>query len=287
MWIPPIKNPLFLDEIGEARKEQDKDFRLNVIVGMYDDPQNQKQQPVIVDFAAQGHLAVFGTISSGKSTFMQTLAGALIRKYTAKELNLYMIDFSNKALKCFENAPQTGGVVCEDEPDRLKKLFYMLNKKIAERKKQLEGISYSAYIRSKGKNMPAILVLLDNYNGFREKTDDCYEADMIKLAHDGMAYGIFLAITANNMGSNGLPNRLADSIPTTLALVMNDRYQYSESQMWDSCYKTYCDLKKELEENAKEYEEYPKKLKACIEGYQETEEAIESLSQELPANVLK
>ena len=139
-----------------------------------------------------------------------------------------MIDFSNKALKCFENAPQTGGVVCEDEPDRLKKLFYMLNKKIAERKKQLEGISYSAYIRSKGKNMPAILVLLDNYNGFREKTDDCYEADMIKLAHDGMAYGIFLAITANNMGSNGLPNRLADSIPTTLALVMNDRYQYSE-----------------------------------------------------------
>lgn len=547
LWIPPIKNPLFLDEIGEARKEQDKDFRLNVIVGMYDDPQNQKQQPVIVDFAAQGHLAVFGTISSGKSTFMQTLAGALIRKYTAKELNLYMIDFSNKALKCFENAPQTGGVVCEDEPDRLKKLFYMLNKKIAERKKQLEGISYSAYIRSKGKNMPAILVLLDNYNGFREKTDDCYEADMIKLAHDGMAYGIFLAITANNMGSNGLPNRLADSIPTTLALVMNDRYQYSEvlrtgriditpeeqlkgrglvkvedsilefqtalvenetdemermlkiratcerlkaawnaplavpipmipknpvwsefedleevramsdttdllpfaydeksaeiygvdlrrtfcylvsgkartgkknmlkilgssagmlharrviiehtgnefmqyaksigaeylhtqqeqaqffrdllptfaernrvknrmkeegeeestiyqqmkkyetifvfiadlhefmesvyqpeqdvikigpfvenvtrigelhkeidvcweSQMWDSCYKTYCDLKKELEENAKEYEEYPKKLKVCIEGYQETEEAIESLSQELPANVLK
>ena len=37
LWIPPIKNPLFLDEIGEARKEQDKDFRLNVIVGMYDD----------------------------------------------------------------------------------------------------------------------------------------------------------------------------------------------------------------------------------------------------------
>lgn len=58
-----------------------------------------------------------------------------------------------------------------------------------------------------------------------------------------------------------------------------------ESQMWDSCYKTYCDLKKELEENAKEYEEYPKKLKACIEGYQETEEAIESLSQELPAMI--
>lgn len=26
LWIPPIKNPLFLDEIGEARKEQDKDF---------------------------------------------------------------------------------------------------------------------------------------------------------------------------------------------------------------------------------------------------------------------
>ena len=34
--------------------------------------------------------------------------------------------------------------------------------------------------------MPAILVLLDNYNGFREKTDDCYEADMIKL--DTMAW---------------------------------------------------------------------------------------------------
>lgn len=61
-----------------------------------------------------------------------------------------------------------------------------------------------------------------------EGYDRDYSLWMIKLAHDGMAYGIFLAITANNMGSNGLPNRLADSIPTTLALVMNDRYQYSE-----------------------------------------------------------
>ena len=68
----------------------------------------------------------------------------MIRKYTAKELNLYMIDFSNKALKCFENAPQTGGVVCEDEPDRLKKLFYMLNKdsraEKAVRRDQLFGL---------------------------------------------------------------------------------------------------------------------------------------------------
>lgn len=60
-----------------------------------------------------------------------------------------------------------------------------------------------------------------------------------------------------------------------------------ESEIWDNCYKTYCDLKKEMEDNAEQYRGYSGKLKTCMEGYQQTEAAIETLSQELPANVLK
>lgn len=76
---------------------------------------------------------------------MQTLIYSLITKYSSSELNLYIADFSNKSLMCYENAPHVGGVVCDEDEDRIKKMIYLIERIMSDRKKMLGGISFAAY----------------------------------------------------------------------------------------------------------------------------------------------
>lgn len=57
-------------------------WSLNAVTGIYDDPENQAQLPLSVDFANGGHLAVCGSVVTGKSTFLQTLIYSLAVKYS-------------------------------------------------------------------------------------------------------------------------------------------------------------------------------------------------------------
>jgi S-DNA-T family DNA segregation ATPase FtsK/SpoIIIE len=69
-------------------------FRLSATVGFGDDPENQAQMDVGIDFASGGHHMVCGTVSTGKSTFLQTAVFSLCSHYTPEQLNVYALDFS-------------------------------------------------------------------------------------------------------------------------------------------------------------------------------------------------
>lgn len=73
------------------------------MTGIYDDPENQAQLPLSVDFANGGHLAVCGSVVTGKSTFLQTLIYSLAVKYSPNVVNFYILDFSSGMLSSFEN----------------------------------------------------------------------------------------------------------------------------------------------------------------------------------------
>ncbi len=226
LWIPPISNPLYIEDIPDEKEGMSDGFSLQALVGMYDDPGHQKQCPYMVDLSEMGNIAVCGTNLSGKSTFLQTMISSLFMRYSPDKLNIYIADFSNKSLGCFEHAPQIGGIVTEEDQDRIRKLIYLMNKTIALRKRILAGVNYNSYIRSGKDGLPAIIFVIDNYSGFREYTSDSYVDDIVKILHDGPAYGIYSVITGNSYGSNDIPGRVEDNIATGIALLMNDKYQY-------------------------------------------------------------
>ena len=84
-------------------------WSLNAVTGIYDDPENQAQLPLSVDFANGGHLAVCGSVVTGKSTFLQTLIYSLAVKYSPNVVNFYILDFSSGMLSSFEKLPHTPG----------------------------------------------------------------------------------------------------------------------------------------------------------------------------------
>ncbi|MBR2729513.1 MAG: type VII secretion protein EssC, partial [Lachnospiraceae bacterium] len=203
-------------------------WRLETIIGLYDDPEQQAQRPFHIDFTDGGHLAVCGQVVSGKSTFLQTLIYGLINRYTPQALQLYLLDFSSNMLGCFADAPHVGGIVTDVQEDRQEKFFHMLSTLMDERRSALQGGNFAQYVQAYGMQLPAVLVVIDNYAGFRTKTNDKYDDVLLRLSREGVGYGIFLVVSAAGFGINDIPSRIGDNLRTIVSLEQPDKFKYME-----------------------------------------------------------
>lgn len=241
LWLPALPERLYLKEPEKTQREKNSSmpgqwpghtgkWTLSTYVGMYDDPANQIQKPLAVSFSESGHLAVCGMVASGKSTFLQTMLLGLIQEYSPDELNFYILDYSSRLLLCFEKAPHCGGIAVDTDTEKVKKLFYLLECLLAERKQLFGGGSYSQYIRAHGreKTPPAVILLIDNCANFREKTNGCFDDALLRLSREGVGYGIFLALSGAGFGASEIPLRIADNIRTVLSLEMGEKSKYAE-----------------------------------------------------------
>ncbi len=237
LWMPVLPDCLFLDELEGYPNAAWRDgswprhsggFQLSVEMGLVDAPENQMQFPLVIDFS-KGHLVVVGGVASGKSTFLQTLFYALINCYSPAEVNLYGIDFSSQMLTSFAGDAHVGGIVLEGEDDRLNKLFGMITKILQQRKAQIKGGSFSQYIRLHGWVLPAIVVAIDGYANFKEKTENRFERELIELSREAEGYGIFLVLSCTGFGGADLQNKIADNIRQGICLELADKYRYNEA----------------------------------------------------------
>lgn len=237
LWLPPLKHTIYLSEINGYKDftyenshwgAVGEHFSLEVIVGLCDDPENQMQSPLVLDFAQSGHIAVIGSVVSGKSTFMQTMLYALCDKYSPERLNMYILDFSSRSLSPFAKAPHCGGVLGEKDTDQVARLLNLINRIIQDRKNLFNGGSYTQYVKAYGLRIPAIVIAIDNYAGFSEKTEGKYEQFFIRLAREGATYGIFLLISAQGFGISEIPNRIADNIGTVVTINLGDKFKYMD-----------------------------------------------------------
>lgn len=236
LWLPILPTQLFLEDLeGYMPVFNEKNIqrssvnrKIQIPIGMYDDPENQLQRPVCINFSESGHLAVIGMAATGKSTFLQTLLYGLMSSYTPEEMNVYIVDYSTRTLDSFAEMPHVGGIVYEEEDKRLAKLFVLMEEILEERKKVLKGSTYNQYICRKECKMPMLFLVIDNYGNFRQKTLEQYDEILLKIAKEGINYGILLILTAGGIGMTDLPNRMAENIRMLCTLELNDKFSYAE-----------------------------------------------------------
>lgn len=237
LWLPNLPEELYLEQLSgyqdraycNGKWKQHEDFELNVYMGYIDDPANQMQFPLTIDLAVRGHLAIVGGVSSGKSTFLQTMAYSLISCYSPEEVNIYAIDFSSQMMSAFEKDAHTGCVVLEGEDERLDKLFHLLNNLLQERKQQIRGGSFSQYIRLHGHKFPAVVLMIDGYANFREKTGQRFDNILQEFARSAEGFGIYLVIACNGFGGQELQMRISDNIRQTITLELGEKGRYIEA----------------------------------------------------------
>lgn len=238
LWLEPLPANLPLQQLAGWQEacfadghwpDHDRRWELAARIGLVDDPQNQSQLPLELNFTSGGHHALLGAASSGKSTFVQTLLFSLINRFSPQYLNLYVLDFSARLTQPFRVAPHVGGILFEDDLNQVGKLFYLLRSILAERKQLFQGGDYAQYVIANGVTCPAVLLVIDNVANFREKTQQAYDDDLISLARQGASCGVYLLVTGGGFSMAEIPTRLGEQIRTGIALELADAFQYGDA----------------------------------------------------------
>ena len=225
-WLPPLKERITLEELEAVQPtvawEQEKP--LSVLLGMADIPQAQKQEAVSINLAKDGHILLYGSPGTGKTTFLQSAGMDLARKFSPKDLTMYLMDFGTNGLAPLSKLPQVADTMLLDQTEKISKFVRIMEKELNRRKKLLSeyGVgTLELYRQASGQEEPAIVILLDSYEAIKE---EAYEAELFKLlvriSREGLSIGVHLLMTAGRQ--TNLRAQLYSNFKHQLSLPQNE-----------------------------------------------------------------
>ncbi|MGT2666617.1 type VII secretion protein EssC [Streptococcus rifensis] len=202
-WLPPLKERVYLEELASVdylEMWQKPVHDLILTIGMADIPHEQKQEVVTINLSEDGHILLYGSPGSGKSTFLQTAILDLAQNHSPEHLHFYLFDFGNNSLGSFYRLPHLADIMRVDETEKIQKFTRFFEKEINRRKQLLsqQGVaSVGMYRRVTGEVIPDIVLVIDSYESMK---DEAYESELFKLttrlSREGQAIGIHLLATA-------------------------------------------------------------------------------------------
>ena len=225
-WLPPLKERIALEELEEVQPAiawaQEKS--LSILLGMADIPQDQKQEAVSINLAKDGHVLLYGSPGTGKTTFLQSAGMDLARKFSPKDLTMYLMDFGTNGLAPLSKLPQVADTMPLDQTEKISKFVRIMEKELNRRKKLLADYGVGTlelYRQASGQEEPAIVILLDSYEAFKE---EAYEAELFKLlvriSREGLSIGVHLLMTAGRQSN--LRAQLYSNFKHQLSLPQNE-----------------------------------------------------------------
>lgn len=235
LWLDDIPADIYLDDIRKKYRILPEKNNISALVGEYDDPDNQRQGPVVLDFNQGENYIVYGNAQSGKETLISTLVYDLIVNHDSQELQLYMFDFGSETLKIFKDAPQVGDVTFLSEKEKIDRFFALIQKEIRNRVEVLSNYSggYNQYIKqNKGNSMqmPMIIVIFNGVEAMSEYYEDRYDDIFLNVTREGPKAGIIFIVAVSTQTS--LRYRTEQNFKQRIALQMNSDNNYYG--VWDA-----------------------------------------------------
>ena len=227
LWLDRLRPIILLDSLFKKYNYAKRQFNINPVIGEYDDPFNQMQGILTLPISNEGNAIIYGTNESGKDELLSTLVYSLIYTYDTSEINLYLLDFGAETLQNYENAPQVGNVIINGEDEKLENLAKMLYSEMNKRKKLFTSFngSYDEYIKSSGKTLPNIVVVINSIDVLSEAYQD-YLDKLIPIIREGSKYGINFVITATSQSS--VKFKVSQSCKQTICLQLKNETDYKD-----------------------------------------------------------
>lgn len=203
-WLPPLEAAICSPKLNskffslECTKPE-----LLCPIGVIDIPEKQMQTEFIHDFMNDGNLAIFGAPGFGKSTVLMTVLLTLASQNSSSLVNYYLLDLGNASLISLRSLPHTADYLSFDDEEKLKKLIKLLSSEIKSRKllfSKINAMNFKMYNTMSDKPLPAIIVVIDNYDVVKEIGLELEEF-ITKLTRDGLGLGIYTVITASRSNS--------------------------------------------------------------------------------------
>ncbi len=239
IWLPPLPRKLPLAQaLGMAHIQTMNGSRwqdtpplgpLRTPIGLLDRPEQQRQEPMILDFSgAGGHLALVGAPQSGKSTLLRTLVASLIVTHSPRDVQIYCIDLGGGLLRIFEGAPHVGVVCGKGDRERIIRLVHQVRGLIDERellfrKRAIDSMASYRERRLAGQfadeALGDVFLIIDDLGQFQREFDQA-EGEIAELITNGLNYGIHLVVATNRWAD--VRPKLKDNIGSRLELRLND-----------------------------------------------------------------
>lgn len=228
--LPELPVCLTDEEVAEMKwlsnEGLEKKTEVVAEVGVIDDPDRQSQFTYSLNLSS-GHTLIIGAPQYGKTNLLQQVLKSIMTKYSAAEVNVYILDFASMALKNFENSKMVGGVVTASDDDRYKHFILMLQNEIARRKGIFasKGLSsFAAYKEAGNVDIPQIVVLIDNFMGVKELYLQ-REDDLLSIVREGISLGISFVMT--DLQTSSLGFRYLSLFTNKIVLYCNNDSEYS------------------------------------------------------------
>ena len=224
LWLDKIPAEIYVTNLMRKYAFFSQQYSLKAVVGEYDDPNNQRQDLLTLDFSENGNTLIYG--ADDKEIMLSSIIYSLIINHSADELNIYVIDFGSEMFGTFRDAPQVGDVIFINQEEKLVNLFNRMTKELERRKKLFSAYNgnYNIYIKNSGKKLPRIMIMVNNYEVLGETYEQFIEV-IAQLSREGEKYGIFFVISAT--GINAVRGKTSQNFGTQLCLQFNDEGDYA------------------------------------------------------------
>jgi hypothetical protein len=191
-WVTEGSNPQWKGVDWEL-------IAMRPLVGLVDNPYDAKQLPMVINFPV-GHAVLFSASGWGKTTFLRTVITSLVSTHSPDELNIYIVDFGGRNLAVFKDLPHVGAFITSEEEERIQRLLRRIESIVEKRQALLSEAGIVDIYTYNSKNphniLPAILVVVDNFAGFRENYENLLPT-VIALVRESRAYGVHFVLTAD------------------------------------------------------------------------------------------
>lgn len=226
LWLDKIPSFININNLISKYDYKPSKNLINIPVGEYDVPERQSQNLLIIDFSSKGNTLLYGATGSGKENFIMTLIYSAMKLYTPEEVNFYIMDFGAEVLKAFSNSLYVGDVVSLSDDEKIKNLFKMISSMLEQRKGLFSsyGGNYYSYISKGGKQLPCIIIILNNYEAYQDTYSE-YDDLINTITRDCSKYGIYFMVTCNT--PNGMRFKLRQNFSFVLSLQQNNDDDYT------------------------------------------------------------
>ena len=228
LWLPPLSAVLREADVGDVDRPHD---RLVALVGMIDRPEEQRQDPLLLDLTSSGHGLVSGLLGFGKSTALLQIGVDIARHRSPAEVHVYGIEAGGGSLAPLSAVPHCSSVVGVGDAERLVRMLSRLTRAVEERRESLVdagAASFSAW-RSAGGDLPWIVLLLDDYPSFREASEQIELGKPLEmfnsLLQNGPAVGIHVVVAVSQ--STDLRLSQTSLIPSRFLFRQSEAAEYS------------------------------------------------------------
>ncbi|HZC77293.1 MAG TPA: FtsK/SpoIIIE domain-containing protein, partial [Ktedonobacterales bacterium] len=212
--LPPLPAVVSLETVlgrggfrsdGSGWAQQSPFGSLRVPLGLLDVPAEQRQDPLVLDFAgAGGHVALVGAPQSGKSLFLQTLVLSLALTHSPRDVQIYCVDLGGGGLHRLADVPHVGAVCGKLEREKLRRLLRHVRGVIEEREVlfRQHGVDSIEDYRAQRRtgayaDQPYgdVFLVVDDLGQLLGEIEQA-EGELAEIVASGLTYGVHLVLTA-------------------------------------------------------------------------------------------